>query len=150
MTRSFYPYHPLKLRGLLAVAALVAVALAAWAVQTAVSTGQPLEWARAGLCLGLVLAMTYVFTKLAPKPEWGVSLQPTTLTVSRPINGSIELPWSAIREVRRMGPRRDTIVLFMNDDRRVLIAQHLFAGPAMFEALAAAIDERLPNVSYDA
>ena len=99
MSPDFFPYHPLKLRATLLLASVGCVALAAWAVKSAVSGTQSLEWARAGLCLGLLLAMGYVWSKLGPRDGWGVTLRPTALVVSRPIEGVIEIPWSAVKDV---------------------------------------------------
>ena len=149
-TPDFFPYHPLRLRLLLLGTSVVCVALLAWAVTSAAVGGQPLEWARAGLCLGLLLAMMYVWQKLAPRTGWGVTLKPTMLVVSKPIQGDIEIAWSAVKDVRRIGKGRDTLVLLMSEDKRVLVPRHLFASSTLFEALARAIDERLPSAKHDA
>ena len=46
-------------------------------------------------------------TRLAPREGWGVRLSPTLLTVSKPIEGVMEIPWSALKEVHRSGKRRE-------------------------------------------
>jgi hypothetical protein len=150
MTKDFFPYHPLKLRAVLAFALLACVALLAWSLSSAVRSGEPQEVARAGLCLGLLLAMGYVLTRLAPREGWGVRLSPTLLTVSKPIDGVLEIPWSALKEVRRSGKQRDTLMLFVGDHRRILVPRHLFARSSEFEQLVAAIEERLPAPQHDA
>src|SRR4051794_11677276 len=121
MTKDFFPYHPLKLRAVLACAVVVCLLLLAWSLSSAVHTREPQEVARAGLCLGLVLAMAYVLTRLAPREGWGVRLSPMVLCVSRPIEGVLEIPWSALKELRRAGTKRDTLMLFVGENRRVLV-----------------------------
>jgi hypothetical protein len=150
MTKDFFPYHPLKLRAVLAFAVVGCVALLAWSLSSAVRTGEPQEVARAGLCLGLLLAMAYVLTRLAPREGWGVKLSPTALTVSKPIEGVMEIPWSTLKEVQRSGKRHDTLMLFVGDHRRILVPRHLFARTADFEQLVAAIEERMPPPQHDA
>jgi hypothetical protein len=126
------------------------VVLLAWALSSAVRSGAPIEMARAGLCLGLQLAMAYVLMKLSPREGWGVKLEGTVLKVSRPIEGVLEVPWSAVKELRRNGTRRDTLVLFVGNNRRILLPLHLFGSRALFEELAQAIEERLPPPAHDA
>ena len=143
MANDFYPYHPLKLRAALTLGALCSLTLGAWALAAAVKSEGGLEYARAGLCLGLLASMLYVHLKLRPRPGWGVKLEPTRLSVSRPIEGQIEIPWSAVVQVRRNGKARDTLVVFLGDDRRVLVPGHLFATRAEFEKAAQAIEQKM-------
>ena len=150
MRRDFFPYHPLKLRAVLVTSSLICVVLLAWALSSAVKSGTTQDWARTGLCLGLQLAMAYVLVKLAPRDGWGVRLEPTVLKVSRPIEGVLEVPWSAVREVRRGGSARDTLVVFVGNNRRILVPRHLFGSRADFDALATALEERLPPPEHDA
>jgi hypothetical protein len=148
--RDFYPYHPLKLRAVLVTASVMCVVLLAWSLASAVHSGTAQEMARAGICLGLQLAMAYVLMKLAPRDGWGVKLEGTVLKVSRPIEGVLEVPWSAVREVRRGGSNRDTLVLFVGNNRRILLPRHLFGSRQLFEEMVTAIEERVPQQQYDA
>jgi hypothetical protein len=143
MAGSFFPYHTLKLRVALAFGALCALTLGAWALASAVHSEKGLEFARAGICLGLLASMLYVHLKLRPRPGWGVSVEPTRLQVSRPIEGQIEIPWSAVTQVRRGGRGRDTLVVSVGDEKQVLVPSHLFASKAEFERVARAIEERM-------
>jgi hypothetical protein len=59
------------------------------------------------------------------------------------------VPWSAVKELRRLGEKRDTLALWCGDAQRVLVPRHLFATDADFEALAAALEDTLPR-RYDA
>jgi hypothetical protein len=149
-TRDFFPYHPLKLRAVLVTASVMCVVLLAWALSSAVRTGALIEMARAGLCLGLQLAMAYVLMKLAPREGWGVKLDGTVLKVSRPIAGVLEVPWSSVRELQRGGRGRDTLMLFVSGDRRILVPRHLFGSRELFEELCQAIEKRLPPSHHDA
>lgn len=146
----FFAYHPRFWRLLLALGAAGSLVLTAWAMASAVRSGAPLEFARAGISGGLVLAMLTVHHRLRPRPEWGVRVTPLTVTVSRPTTGTIEVPWSSVTDVRRAGDKRDTVVLFVGEEKRVLISAHLFASKQEFEALAAAIDEVRPATLHDA
>lgn len=148
--RDFFAYHPRTWRLLLAAGAAGALVLTAWAMASAVRSGAPLEYARAGISFGLVLAMLTVHHRLRPRAEWGVRVTPLTVTVSRPTSGTIEVPWSSVTDVQRAGTKRDTVVLFCGDEKRVLISAHLFPSKQEFEALAAAIDERRPGTPHDA
>lgn len=150
MADAFFPYHPLKLRVALGLGALAALALTAWAVWGAVRGGGLSELARAGLSGGLLAAMVTVLLRLRPRAGWGVSVKPTVLVISRPTKGEIEIPWSAVREVRRLGPQRDTLAVMTGEHERVLVPGHLFAAPAQFEAVVRAIEARLPPTPYDA
>ncbi len=148
--REFFAYHPRRWRLLLALGAAGSLVLTAWAMASAMRSGAPLEFARAGLSGGLVLAMLTVHLRLRPRPEWGVRVTPVALTVSRPTKGVIEIPWSAVKDIRRSGSERETVVIFVGEDKRVLVSQHLFASKAEFEALAASIDEQRPSTLHDA
>jgi hypothetical protein len=150
MGRNFFPYHPFKLRAALSVASMLCVVLLAWSLSSAVSTQAPQEMARAGLCLGLLLAMGYVLMRLSPREGWGITLAPTLLKVSRPVEGTLEVPWSAIEEVQRAGRRREVLVLVVGNHRRILVPRHLFGSAAEFEAAAQAIEDRLPPPAHDA
>lgn len=148
--RDFFAYHPRTWRVLLSLGAAGSLVLTAWAMASAVRSGASLEYARAGISAGLVLAMLTVHHRLRPRPDWGVRVTPLTITVSRPTSGVIEVPWSAVTDVRRAGDKRDTVVLFVGEEKRVLVSQHLFPSKAEFEALAAAIDELRPTPPHDA
>ncbi len=143
MANDFFPYHPLKLRVALTAGALGALTLGAWALATAVRSGVGLEFARAGICLGLLASMLYVHLKLRPRPGWGVQVEPTRLKVSRPIEGEIEIPWSAVTQVKRNGKQNETLVVFVGEEKRVLVPRHLFASRAEYEKAAQAIEEKM-------
>ncbi len=148
--REFFAYHPRQWRLMLALAASGSLILTAWAMASAVRSAAPLEFARAGLSFGLVLAMLTVHHKLRPKPMWGVRVTPVSLTVSRPTTGTIEIPWSAVKDIRRSGAKRETVILFVGADKRVMVTAHLFPSREEFEALASAIDEQRPTQVHDA
>ena len=148
--REFFAYHPRTWRLLLAAGAAGSLVLTAWAMASAVRTGAPLEFARAGLSGGLVLAMLTVHLKLRPRPEWGVRVTAVAMTVSRPTTGTIEIPWSAVKDIRRSGAERETVIIFVGEDKRVLVSQHLFSSKEEFEAMASAIDEQRPATVHDA
>ncbi|MFT3840268.1 MAG: hypothetical protein QM723_24990 [Myxococcaceae bacterium] len=143
MANDFFPYHPLKLRVALTVGALCALTLGAWALATAVHSGVGIEYARAGICLGLLGSMLYVHLKLRPRPGWGVSVEATRLKVSRPIEGEIEIPWSAVTQVKRNGAEKETLIVFVGEEKRVLVSRHLFASKGEYEKVASAIEEKM-------
>ncbi len=148
--RDFFAYHPRRWRLVLTVAALMSLVLTAWALASAVRSGAALEFARAGISGGLLLAMLFIHLRLRPRSQWGVKVTPLSLVVSRPTRGEIEIPWSAVKEVHRVGARRETLVVAVGEDRRVFISAHLFPSREEFEALASAIDERRPAQPHDA
>lgn len=150
MTRDFFPYHPRKWRLLLSLGAAGSLVLTAWAMAGAMRSGEALEFARAGISAGLVLAMLTVHLKLRPRAQWGVKVTSAALRVSRATQGTIEIPWSAVKDIRRAGTERETLVLFVGEDRRVLVSAHLFSSRREFEELAAKIDEVRPLGMHDA
>ncbi len=149
MERDFFPYHPVRLRLRLAAGALVGAGLGAWAAWAFVASHSFLDATRAGLAFGLATAMAVTAWRARPREGWGVRLTPLSVLVSRPRRGLIEVPWGDVRELRRLGELRDTLALWCGDERRVLVPRHLFPTRAAFEALATALEERLPR-RYDA
>lgn len=150
MARDFFPYNPLRLRLALGGGCLVGLALAAWAVVGFVDAQAPREVLRAGLSLGLAAGLGVGFHRARPREAWGVRVTPLSVLVSRPRRGLIEVPWSEVRELRRLGEKRDVIALWLREEGRVLVPRHLFARRADFEALAAALEERMPASRFDA
>jgi hypothetical protein len=150
VSADFFPYHPLRLRLWLLGSCVVALALTIWAVAGFASSQEPREILRAGLSLGLCAATGFAFFRLRPRSEWGVRVTPLAVLVSRPRAGLIEVPWSSVKEIRRLGEKRDTLALWLREEQRILVPAHLFAKRADFEALAKAIEERMPPPRYDA
>lgn len=151
MSADFHPYNPRRFRLGVLAAAVACVALGAWALATARETGAIEAWARAGLALGLLGAFAYILWHLRPREGWGVKLEPMGVTVSRPMSGQpIELVWSQISEVRRGGKKRDTLVILVRPEGRVLVPGHLFKNTPAFEALAEALERRAPPMPHDA
>jgi hypothetical protein len=140
----FFPYHPIKLRLFLLAGALVAWALTGWTVAGFLSSRVPLDLLRAGFAGGLGAAMALTWFRFRPREGWGVRITNLSVLVSKPRGGIIEVPWSAVRDVRRLGEKRDTLGLWLEAEQRVLVPSHLFARRAHFDALAARIDERRP------
>ena len=60
------------------------------------------------------------------------------------------MPWREVRELRRHGEKRDTLSLWLDDTRRVLVPAHLFARRDDFDALVRAVEDRMPAPRYDA
>lgn len=146
----FFPYHPIKLRLWLLAGTLVSGALTAWAVFSFTGTQEPREILRAGLSLGLFAAMATAVFKLRPRKDWGVRITQISVLVSKPRRGLIEVPWASVREVRRLGEKRDTLALWLDAQERVLVPAHLFGKKSDFEALVKTLEERMPTPKYDA
>lgn len=140
----FFPYHPLKLRLFLLGGVVLSLALTAWAVWAFVETRVALDLLRAGFSGGLGGAMALTLFRFRPREGWGVRVTNLSVLVSRPRGGLIEVPWDAVKEVKRLGDKRETLALWLEADQRVLVPAHLFAKRETFEALAARIDERRP------
>ena len=151
--QTYFAYHPLLWRLTLLAAALASLALTGWAALSWFQSGAMIEALRAVLSLGLLLATTSVVFRLRPRSGWGVRLGPTVLTVSRALSATarhIDIPWSAVREIRRLGRARDMLVLCLADERRVSVSRRLFPRHRDFEALVEAIEEKMPALPYDA
>ncbi len=150
MQASYFPYHPLRWRLTLSATALVSLGLAGWAGLNWAGGGGWSEVIRAALSLGLLLGVISLAVRLRPREGWGVRVGPTVLTVARATQGHVDIPWSTVREIRRMGRARNTLVVFTSDERQVLVPRHLFSRHHEFEALVDAIEEHMPPLPYDA
>lgn len=147
----FFPYHPLKLRLWLLAGLLVGLALTVWAIVDYSGHQEPRDVIRAGLSLGLTAGMGVAVFRFRPRADWGMRLTQVSVLVSRPFQrGLMEVPWAALREVRRLGEKRDTLALWVDEKERVLVPAHLFARRAEFDTLAKTIEERMPAPKYDA
>lgn len=137
----FFPYHPKRARWALVAAAAVAVGLTAWALAGATQGEGPLAYARAGISAGLLLTALVLHHRLRPRAGWGVRLAPDGLSVSRPFDGVVEIPWD---EVTALGEEGRALAVRLRDGGRVLVPRFLFEGPAEVDALARALKERSP------
>ena len=55
----------------------------------------------------------------------------------------LKVPWSPSRKARRSGSKRDILVLFVGNNRRILVPRHLFGPARDFEELVTAVEERV-------
>lgn len=138
----FFGFHPLKLRLTLLVGFVAAGTLTVWAAVAFFSSQLPRDILRAGLSGGLAAAMALSVFRLRPRAGWGVKLTPLSVLISKPRGGLIELPWSAVKSVSRIGEKRDTLAFWLEERERILVPAHLFSRAAHFEALVAAVDAR--------
>ncbi|MFT3713255.1 MAG: hypothetical protein QM817_36835 [Archangium sp.] len=144
----FFPYHPIKLRAFLFTGAVLGFGLATWAVSGFLDSRVPLELLRAGFAGGLGAAMALTLYRYRPRDGWGVRITNLSVLISKPRGGLIEVPWSEVKEVRRIGDKRDTLALFLLEpNQRVLVPSHLFFRRSHFEALATRVDERRPRTA---
>jgi len=152
MDPRFFAFNPRPTRIGLFLGACVLAVLTAWALASAQQGGEPYGEARAGLSAGLMFVFLYAFHRLRPRPEWGVTLGPMGLRVARPFSNSkpLELMWTQIASVRRLGRKGDVLALFLQEQGRVLVTRHLFPRKAVFDELVSALEERVPPVRYDA
>lgn len=141
--QAFFPYHPRGWRLRLTFAMACTVVLAAWAVAGVVATGALLEVARAGLSLGLLAALFTVWVKLRPRPDWGVTVHPLSLTVSKPLGGRTQVLLADVEEARWLDPEHRVYALRVAEgpqQRQVLLVRQLFGGKAELEAAVRAIE----------
>ena len=152
MDPRFFAFNPRPTRIGLFLGACVLAVLTAWALASAQQGGEPYGEARAGLSAGLMFVFLYAFHRLRPRPEWDVTLGPMGLRVARPFSNSkpLELMWTQIASVRRLGRKGDVLALFLQEQGRVLVTRHLFPRKAVFDELVSALEERVPPVRYDA
>ncbi|MDY7226350.1 hypothetical protein [Hyalangium rubrum] len=152
MDSRFFAFNPLPTRIALFLGACVLAVLTAWALASAQQGGEPFSEARAGITAGLMLVFLYAFHRLRPRPGWGVTLGPLGVHVARPFSNAkpMELMWSQIGSIRRLGRKGSVLGLFFHEQGRVLVSRHLFPRRAVFEELASALEERVPAPRYDA
>jgi hypothetical protein len=152
MDPRFFAFNPRPTRIALFLGACALAVLTAWAMAAARQDSEPFAEARAGIAAGLMLLFLYAFHRLRPRPEWGIALGPLGVRVSRPFSNAqpMELAWSQIGAVRRLGRKGDVLGLFLQEQGRVLVTRHLFPRRAVFNELVSALEERLPPPRYDA
>jgi hypothetical protein len=152
MESRFFAFNPRPTRIALFLGACVLAVLTAWAMASARHATEPFAEARAGITAGLMLVFLYAFHRLRPRPDWGVTLGAMGVRVARPFSNSrpMELTWTQIGAVRRLGRKGDVLGLFLHEQGRLLVPRHLFARRAVFEELFSALEERLPPPRYDA
>ncbi|MBJ6760521.1 hypothetical protein DRW03_20035 [Corallococcus sp. H22C18031201] len=147
----FFSFDPRPTRAALFLGACVLAVLSAWALADARAGGGLQSVARAGVSAGLMLAFLFALHRLRPRTDWGVTLDASGVRVARPFSGSpLELSWSQIESVRRLGRRGGVLGLFLKEEGRVLVTRHLFARKAVYEELIAALEDRLPPSRFDA
>jgi hypothetical protein len=152
MEPRFFAFNPRPTRIALFLGACVLAVLTAWALASAQQGGEPYGEARAGLSAGLMFVFLFAFHRLRPRAEWGITLGPMGLRMARPFSNAkpLELMWSQIASVRRLGRKEDVLGLFFHEQGRVLVTRHLFPRKAVFNELVSALEERVPPVRYDA
>lgn len=152
MDSRFFAFNPRSTRIGLFVGACVLAVLTAWALAAARHATEPLAEARAGISAGLMLLFLYAFHRLRPRPEWGITLGPLGVRVARPFSSAkpMELTYSQIGAVRRLGRKGDVLGLFFHEQGRVLVPRHLFPRKGVFDELITALEERLPPPRHDA
>jgi hypothetical protein len=152
MDSRFYAFNPRPTRWALGLGACALAVLTAWALAASRHGAEPFAEARAGLTAGLMLVFLYAFHRLRPRPEWGITLGPLGVKVARPFSNTqaLELGWSQLGTVRRLGRKGDVLGLFFREQGRVLVTRHLFARRAIFEELVSALEKRVPTPPYDA
>jgi hypothetical protein len=152
MDSRFFAFNPRPTRVALFLGACGLAVLTAWAMADARQAEEPFAEARAGISAGLMFLFLYAFHRLRPRPDWGITLGPLGVHVARPFSKArpMELTWSQIATVRRLGRKGDVLGLFLQEQGRVLVPRHLFPRRAVFEELISALEERLPPPRHDA
>ena len=148
----FVPYDPRSSRALLVAAAVVLVALCAWAlVQAQVPEAGREPWVRAGLSGALVLLAASLHWRLRPRPGYGVTFSARGPEVVRPLSGAtVDLHWGEVVSVRRMGKKGHALGLFLHERKPLLLARRFFGSDADYERMCKAFEARVPSPKYDA
>src|SRR5687767_590985 len=143
MDSRFFAFNPRSTRIALFVGACALAVLTAWAMAATRQAAEPLAEARAGITAGLMLLFLYAFHRLRPRPDWGITLGPMGVRVARPFSNAqpMELTWSQLSTVRRLGRKGDVLGLFFQEQGRVLVPRHLFPRRAVFDELISALEE---------
>lgn len=152
----FFAYDPRRARLLLLLGALALAVLGAWALARARAGEEPAAQVRAGLCARGLTLFLVARHRLGPRAGWGVVLTARGVSVARPLGGAPRvLAWGQIARVRRLGRRGAQLALWLRDEGAegagsVRVSRLLFADAAHFEALAHALEQRVPTPRYDA
>ena len=151
MAPAFFPFNPRATRWSFLLAAFVCAGLAFWALQGTFRHTERFGELRAGVSVGLMLAFLFACFRLRPRACWGVTLDDEGLTLAHPFfSGTRLIPWARVNRLWRTGKRQDTVMLVLDDDSRILLPHHLFPRRAAFEALVAALRQKLPEPELDA
>lgn len=148
---SYFPYNPRKIRVGFILGAIACALLTAWALRNATTGAEQFGEARAGVSAGLMFAFLYAAFRLRRRAGWGLKLEPLQLSVSRPMSSSaIEILKTQVEMARRDGKRQDTVVLYLKNGQRIVIAQHLFPSKVAFDEAARALKDWAPEPQLDA
>lgn len=152
MDARFIPYDPRSSRALLFAAAVVLVALCAWAlVQARLPEAGREPWVRAGLCGAMVVLAAWLLWRLRPRPGFGVTFSARGPDVVRPLSGArVELHWGEVVSVRRMGKKGHVLGLFLHERKPLLLARRFFGSDADYARMCQAFEARVPAPTYDA
>ena len=135
MTPRFFPYRPSRLRAILAVFAVVAVAVGASAM-VRVGKGRPTASARAVAALALSGAFGWLTWRLRPREGFGVRVDIAGAELSRAIDGRTErVLWPQIKSVEHIGRWAPRWVLTLTDGSRRELPRALFSDPSTFADL---------------
>lgn len=147
-SNDYFPFHPRFIRWGTLVCAMAAVLCAAWALAGGLGLSAGI---RTGCDLLLGAGFLYAFTRLTPRPGWGVELGSSAVRISRPLVGeAASIPWEAIAYARRLGPRKGRLMLVLDPaPGKVILPRRLFL-PGDFEALCEAVCARKPPPRADA
>ncbi|MBF5045236.1 hypothetical protein FGE12_22720 [Aggregicoccus sp. 17bor-14] len=156
MDARFFAYDPRRTRLLLFLGACALAVLCAASLAAARAGGGRPALVRAGLSAGLLLLFLLARFRLRPRAGWGVVLATRGVSVARPFAAEpVALAWGQIARVRRTGRRGGVLALWLQGEGAegagsVRVSRQLFADAAHFEALAQALEERVPTPAYDA
>lgn len=148
----FFPFDPRATRRTLVVGACALAVLAAWAAASA-REGARLLWVGATLYALLAALFALSVWRLRPRAAWGVTLAREGLTLARPLTRGppLELDWDDVAHVRRAGRRGEVLQLGLEQGAGVVrLTRLLFPSREAYEALALALEQRLPAPRTDA
>lgn len=150
MTPRFFPYRPTRLRGLLAVFAVVGLAFGAAPLVRA-GNGGLLASTRGAAGLALGLGFAWLAWRLRPRAGYGVRVDLAGAELARAIDGRTErVLWPHLRSVEQDGRWAPRWVLTLTDGTRRELPRALFSDGAVFADLGRALSRPEASAPRDA
>jgi hypothetical protein len=149
LSAPFFPFHPRALRWRLLAVALLGLVLAARALADSLGQGGFWGWLSTSFSLFLVGGLVFFYTRLRPRPDWGVRLLPTALSISLPLRGELTLPWKQVSKVSVLRKGK-YLQVSLATGPYFLIPRAMFESKKVFFDMVQAIEERAPRPPFDA
>ena len=129
--------------------AIAGVVLSAKSLADALSAAGFWAWLSTAMSGSLVAGLLFFYTRLRPRPDWGVRVLPLSLAISLPLRGELALPWTQVSKVEVL-KKGKYLQVALKAGHYFLIPRSMFESKEAFHAMVQAVEERAPQAKFDA